>query len=61
MNAIWNLFSLCDWSTFASELSKEKLVRVDTPEGGTCGCKVTEDVWKSAVYLGAGGPLMRDH
>jgi hypothetical protein len=60
MNAVWERFSFCVRPSSTRKSATEELSRADAENGGTGDCKVTEAVWKSAIYLGPGGPLVRD-
>jgi hypothetical protein len=60
MSAVWELFSFSDWPTYSRKTTTKKFSRADDQERGAGNCKVAEEVWKSASYIGPGGPLMRD-
>ena len=61
MVATWKSFAFNVWPTLVKAPAAKDPIGSDPSETGALGCKVTDDVWKSAVYLGAGGPVMRDH
>ncbi len=60
MNAVWDLFFDTKKLIFPKRSASEELSITDDQGKGTGNCKVTEEVWKSAIYLGPGGPLVRD-
>ncbi len=60
MNAVWQLFENGHWLTFARKPVAKEASRADEQEKTAGKFTVTEEVWNSAVYLGPGGPMMRD-
>ncbi len=60
MNAIWFLVFDAKKQTFPKRSASEELYQMDDQGRGTCNCKVTEEMWKSVVYLGPGCSLVRD-
>ena len=60
INAFWELFSLIDWPITSRKPATAKAVTAEDHKRAVGNCKVTDGVWKSAIYLGPGGPLMRD-
>ncbi len=61
MNAVWELFFDTEKPIFPKRFAKEEFSLTDDQGRGAGNCKVTEEVWKSVIYLGPGGPLVRDH
>ncbi len=60
VNALWEQFSFRLWPTSLQSSAAAEIGRADDKEKGACNCKVAKGVWKSAVYIGPGGPLLRD-
>ncbi|PWL36097.1 MAG: hypothetical protein DCO97_05660 [Marivita sp. XM-24bin2] len=60
MNAVLKLFSANRWRLFAKRIATRKGSWKEDQAGRAEGCSVTAGVWESAIYLGPGGPMMRD-
>ncbi len=60
MNAVWRLFFDREKPIFLKRLALGKLSRTDDQGRGTDNCKVTEEMWKSVIYIGPGCSLVRD-
>lgn len=60
VTALWEQISFRLWPTSSQRSAAEEIGRVDDKEKNTHNCKISEGVWKSAIYIGPGGPLLRD-
>ncbi|SDE79401.1 hypothetical protein SAMN04488239_1423 [Ruegeria marina] len=60
MNTVWELFFGREWLIFSKGVASRKDGRKVDQESRAEECRVSEKVWNSAIYLGPGGPLMRD-
>ncbi len=60
MNAVWDLFFDAAKPIFQMRSATEEIRRVDHQKDDVDRCNVTEGVWNSTIYIGPGGPLMRD-
>ena len=60
MNAVWDLFFDTKKPIFPKRSATEEVSRTDDRKRGADNCQITAEVWKSAIYLGPGGPLVRD-
>ncbi|PUB08451.1 hypothetical protein DFP92_1337 [Yoonia sediminilitoris] len=60
MNKVWELFFGREWLIFSKGVASRTDGRKVDQQSRAEKCRVSEKVWNSAIYLGPGGPLMRD-
>ena len=60
VTALWEQVSFRLWPTSLQRSAPAEDAQAGDQKHEMGNCKIAEEVWNSAIYLGPGGPLLRD-